>query len=67
MDVATETPQQRVALVKTLADSLLLKAGIKVNLRSLYAADMYAVRELLRLALLLYKANSQDTDMLPQV
>lgn len=69
IDAASDTPQARVALLKTLAEGLLLKAGVKVNLKRLYASDIQAVRELLHLVLLLYRANSHDADgtMLPQV
>lgn len=69
IDPAIDTSQARVALLKSLAEGLLLKAGVKVNLKRLYAADIQAVRELLHLALLLYRANSHDTEaaVLPQV
>ena len=69
IDAAIDTPQARVALLKALAEGLLLKAGVKVNLKRLYAADIQAVRELLHLALLLYRANSHDKEgtALPQI
>merc|ERR1719230_2246172 len=50
------TEQDRVAFLKSVAEQLLVKARIKLNLKNLYASNGFAVRELLKLAQLLYDA-----------
>ena len=41
---------------------MLAKARIKLNIKRLYAADATAVKDLLKLAALLYKATHTKTD-----
>lgn len=43
--------------MQDLAQAMLLKARVKLNIKRLYAADGTAVRELLKIATLLYKAS----------
>merc|ERR1719238_757571 len=54
-DIRTE--QDRVAFLKSVAEQLLVKARVKLNLKNLYASNGFAVRELLKVATLLYDAH----------
>jgi clusterin-associated protein 1 len=54
MDVDTE--QDRVLFVKSVAQFMATKAHIKLNTKKLYGADGYAVKELLKIASMLYDA-----------
>lgn len=54
-DISTEA--DRVRFLQSIAQITLTKARMKLNLKKLYAADGSAVRELLKLAALLYKAT----------
>lgn len=53
-DIAEEA--DRVHLIRTAAHVLALKAGLKLNTKKLYQADGYAVRELIKVASLLYNS-----------
>jgi len=55
-DISTET--DRVIFLKSIAQVMLTKSRIKLNIKRLYAADGLAVKELLKMAALLYKATS---------
>ena len=57
-DIRTE--QDRVAFLKSVAEQLLVKARVKLNLKNLYASNGFAVRELLKVATLLH-ANPTPT------
>ena len=63
-DIRTE--QDRVAFLKSVAEQLLVKARVKLNLKNLYASNGFAVRELLKIATLLHdahrNASSEDAD-----
>lgn len=59
-DISTES--DRVLFLKSVAQVMLTKSRIKLNIKRLYAADGLAVKELLKVALLLYKATSSATD-----
>jgi len=48
---------------QSIAQIALAKARMKLNLKKLYAADGNAVRELLKLAELLYKATKTASTM----
>jgi len=50
------TEQDRVVFLKSVAEQLLVKARIKLNLKNLYASNGFAVRELLKLATMLHDA-----------
>jgi clusterin-associated protein 1 len=54
-----DTPQERVQFLQGVAQAMFVKARIKLNIKRLYAADGRAVRELLKLANLLYRASMQ--------
>lgn len=58
MDILSEirTENDRVAFLKSVAEQLLLKARVKLNLKNLYASNGFAVRELLKVATLLHDA-----------
>merc|ERR1719316_843859 len=58
-DIRTE--QDRVAFLKSVAEQLLVKARVKLNLKNLYASNGFAVRELLKVATLLYDAYKNAT------
>lgn len=51
------TPEIRVDFITIVAQVIWTKAGIKLNTKKLYAADGRAVQELLKVALVLYKAT----------
>lgn len=54
-DLSTEA--HRVQFIKVLCEKVVLRTGVKLNARKLYASDGYAVKELLRLAQVLYDAQ----------
>ena len=58
MEILSEirTEQDRVAFLKSVAEQLLVKARVKLNLKNLYASNGFAVRELLKVATLLHDA-----------
>lgn len=59
MEVLDEirTEHDRVAMLKSVAEQLLVKARVKLNLKNLYSSNGFAVRELLKVAQLLYDAH----------
>ncbi|XP_017596801.1 PREDICTED: clusterin-associated protein 1 isoform X2 [Corvus brachyrhynchos] len=55
-----ETEQDRVFFIKAVAQFMATKAHIKLNTKKLYQADGYAVKELLKVTSVLYRAmNTQ--------
>lgn len=54
-DISTE--DRRVEFIKSVCERVLLRTGTKLNTRKLYGADGYAVKELLKLAMVLYDAQ----------
>jgi len=54
-DISTEA--RRVEFIKSVCERVLLRTGTKLNTRKLYGADGYAVKELLKLAMVLYDAQ----------
>lgn len=60
-DISTEA--DRVKFLQSVAQVMLTKARMKLNIKRLYAADGNAVKELLKLATLLYKATAKAGDM----
>ncbi|CAG9332306.1 CLUAP1_2 [Blepharisma stoltei] len=56
-----EEERQRINFITNVAKFFLSKTRIKLNLKKLYQADGYAVRELLKIASMLYKAQSSST------
>lgn len=59
-DITTEA--DRVLFLQSIAHSMLTKARIKLNIKHLYAADAVAVKDLLSMAALLYKATRTTAD-----
>lgn len=61
MDIADEiaTEQDRVHFLQSVAQVMLTKARMKLNIKRLYSADGVAVKELLKVASLLYKATEK--------
>jgi len=51
------TEADRVAFLKSVAEQLLVKARVKLNLKNLYSSNGFAVRELLKIATLLHEAH----------
>ncbi|NXF01196.1 CLUA1 protein, partial [Smithornis capensis] len=51
-----ETEQDRVFFIKAVAEFMATKAHIKLNTKRLYQADGYAVKELLKVTSVLYRA-----------
>ncbi|MEW5299845.1 MAG: hypothetical protein WDW38_010815 [Sanguina aurantia] len=60
-DITTEA--DRVKFLQSVAQVMLSKARMKLNIKKLYAADGAAVKELLKVAMLLYKATQKAGDM----
>jgi clusterin-associated protein 1 len=54
-DISTEAA--RVEFIKSVCERVLLRTSTKLNTRKLYGADGYAVKELLKLAMVLYDAQ----------
>ncbi|XP_022084775.1 clusterin-associated protein 1-like [Acanthaster planci] len=52
----TDTEQDRVIFIKSVAQFMATKAHIKLNTKKLYQADGYAVKELLKVTSVLYGA-----------
>ena len=61
VDIADEiaTEQDRVHFLQSVAQVMLTKARMKLNIKRLYSADGVAVKELLKVASLLYKATEK--------
>jgi clusterin-associated protein 1 len=59
-DISTEA--RRVEFIKSVCERVLLRTGTKLNTRKLYGADGYAVKELLKLAMVLYDAQKSVND-----
>ena len=55
------TEHDRVAFLKSVAEQLLVKARVKLNLKNLYSSNGFAVRELLKVATLLHDAHRNAT------
>ncbi|RZF34580.1 hypothetical protein LSTR_LSTR015740 [Laodelphax striatellus] len=53
---AYDTEQDRVLLIRSVAQFLALKCGIKLNTRKLYQADGYAIKEMLKITTVLCDA-----------
>eukprot|EP01105_Mastigella_eilhardi_P006830 TRINITY_DN18347_c0_g1_i1.p1 TRINITY_DN18347_c0_g1~~TRINITY_DN18347_c0_g1_i1.p1 ORF type:complete len:476 (-),score=184.00 TRINITY_DN18347_c0_g1_i1:71-1405(-) len=51
--------EERVNFVKVLAQEMLSKAQIKINTKKLYMADVYAVKEMLKIAKLLSDSTKE--------
>lgn len=60
-DISTEA--HRVLFIKSVVEKVVLKTGLKLNPKKLYGADGYAVKELLRLASVLYEAQKSVGDV----
>ncbi|XP_029032159.1 clusterin-associated protein 1 [Osmia bicornis bicornis] len=56
------TEQERILLIRTIAEFMALKANVKLNTKKLYQADGYAVKELLKIAILLYDAQNNSNN-----
>ncbi|KAG7189456.1 hypothetical protein KM043_017153 [Ampulex compressa] len=56
------TEEQRVALIRAIAEFMALKTNVKLNTKKLYQADGYAVKELLKITTLLYDAQNSSND-----
>ncbi|XP_054289769.1 clusterin-associated protein 1 homolog isoform X1 [Macrosteles quadrilineatus] len=61
-DIHTEyhSEDERVMMVRSVAEFMAVNAGVKLNTKWLYQADGYAVKELLKVAGLLYDALKVD-------
>ncbi|XP_011162928.2 clusterin-associated protein 1 isoform X2 [Solenopsis invicta] len=56
-----DTEEQRVTLIRSVAEFMALKTNVKLNTKKLYQADGYAVKEMLKIATLLYDAQSSSS------
>jgi clusterin-associated protein 1 len=61
VDDSITTESERVAFLKTVSQLMASRARIKLNMRRLYAADGHAVKELLKIASMLYQATKRST------
>lgn len=59
-DISTEA--HRVTFLKAVTEKVVLRTSIKLNTKKLYGADGYAVKELLKLAEMLYEAQRSVND-----
>ncbi|XP_011313828.1 clusterin-associated protein 1 [Fopius arisanus] len=57
-----QTEEDRVAIIRRAAEFMAIKTNIKLNTKKLYQADGYAVHELLKIATLLYEAQSKSAE-----
>ena len=57
-EIATE--HDRISFLKQVAQFLMVRARLKINIKRLYGADGYAVKELLKIASLLYTAKESE-------
>mmetsp|Transcript_79538 Transcript_79538/g.215097 ORF Transcript_79538/g.215097 Transcript_79538/m.215097 type:complete len:435 (-) Transcript_79538:389-1693(-) len=63
-DISTEA--HRVLFIKAVCEKIAVRTGTKLNARKLYGADGYAVKEMLRLATVLYEAQKSVGDARPE-
>ncbi|XP_065831936.1 putative leucine-rich repeat-containing protein DDB_G0290503 [Oscarella lobularis] len=63
----TDTEQDCVLFIKSVAQFIATKAHIKLNGKKLYGADGYAVKELLKIASMLYDAMGSNQNDRPGV
>eukprot|EP00747_Dinoflagellata_sp_TGD_P093095 gnl/TRDRNA2_/TRDRNA2_165640_c0_seq1.p1 gnl/TRDRNA2_/TRDRNA2_165640_c0~~gnl/TRDRNA2_/TRDRNA2_165640_c0_seq1.p1 ORF type:complete len:446 (-),score=125.79 gnl/TRDRNA2_/TRDRNA2_165640_c0_seq1:202-1539(-) len=59
-DISTEA--SRIVFMKAVCEKVCVRTGVKLNSRKLYCADGYAVKELLKLATMLYEAQRSIND-----
>jgi len=63
-DISTEA--HRVQFIKVICEKVILRTAVKLNPKKLYGADGYAVKELLKLAQVLYDAQKSIGENLPE-
>ena len=56
-----DTEQDRVILIRTIVQFMATKAHVKLNPKKLYQSDGYAVKELIKVASILYSAMKTNT------
>lgn len=63
-DIPSEhnTEEERISLIRAVAEFMALKTNVKLNTKKLYQADGYAVKELLKVATLLYDAQNNSNN-----
>ncbi|EEB16414.1 Clusterin-associated protein, putative [Pediculus humanus corporis] len=67
-----QTENERIALIKSVAQLLVLKANLKLSTKKLYQADGYAVKEMLKITTMLHDSlkttniKNKETDDLPE-
>ncbi|XP_053990560.1 clusterin-associated protein 1 isoform X1 [Hylaeus volcanicus] len=54
------TEEERIVLIRAIAEFMAIKTNVKLNTKKLYQADGYAVKELLKITTLLYDAQSNS-------
>lgn len=64
---AIETEDDRVEFLTTVTQAMAAKAKIKLNAKRLYAADGHAVKELLKISTMLYRASRVESVPEPDV
>lgn len=60
LPTAIDTEQDRVLFIKAVAQFMATKANVRLNIKKLYRADGHAVKELSKVASLLYSAVQVD-------
>jgi len=63
-DISTEA--HRVMFIKAVCEKVVVRTNVKLNARKLYGADGYAVKEMLRLATVLYDAQKSVGEAPPE-
>eukprot|EP00930_Biecheleria_cincta_P082492 TRINITY_DN72215_c0_g1_i1.p1 TRINITY_DN72215_c0_g1~~TRINITY_DN72215_c0_g1_i1.p1 ORF type:complete len:445 (+),score=120.45 TRINITY_DN72215_c0_g1_i1:32-1336(+) len=64
-DISTES--HRVKFVKDVCEKVVLKTSVKLNPKKVYGADGYAVKEILKLAQILYDAQKTISEAPPEL
>lgn len=59
-----DTEDDRIEFLTQVVTEMLAKARIRLNAKKLYAADGFAVKELIKVARVLYEASKIDVDRL---
>merc|ERR1719258_726466 len=62
-----DTEDQRVEFIKRIVEVVAVKTRLRLNSKKLYSANVFAVRELLKLAMLLRDAQVASTKLPPDV
>ncbi|KAK2581112.1 hypothetical protein KPH14_007932 [Odynerus spinipes] len=60
------TEDERILLIRSVAEFMALNTNVKLNTKKLYQADGYAVKELLKITNLLHEAQNHSSESISQ-